>query len=552
MTSQLGLTRDVPQFPEELRNKVVSCSNCGWFPNHLDGYLWPSMGEQACNWIERNLILGEGDYFGKLIKLREDQARFIYCWYEYCGNCNFWHYDRALRMAATGDGKTQFIATPIMVDFAGPPDIATKSPNIPVAAASWEQADLIFKAVSIMCGGAKDSQVPESPLFGHFNVLDSEITFKDGRPGRIFRTAAVAGTNEGGLPSLFVGDEIHEWGALGETKARRHTVISKSTRKRNLSTISGIRRGPGRVLNISTAGFDKNNSMLGNMYLHAKRVEHEPSLDPKFLSDIYEAPDGLNYDDPADREIAVKAASKGAGTLWNIKDRVNAWNDPTMEHHEWIRYFANRWVDVAEDSWMKDHPQAWMNCSGAWEASNSNAFVLSVDMALKHDSVAVTRVEYLGDEDGRTAVTAKFWRANEHGGRIPHTDVWKYIKKQATGLGFKGVVYDPRYFEVPAKLLEEEGIQVIEFDQNPQRMAPACGMAYDKILAKMIVHDGNPDLWHHVNGACKAELERGGFTLRKGKSRGHIDGAIAMCMGVWALHAMDLSEYTVIEGSLMA
>jgi hypothetical protein len=30
--------------------------------------------------------------------------------------------------------------------------------------------------------------------------------------------------------------------------------------------------------------------------------------------------------------------------------------------------------------------------------------------------------------------------------------------------------------------------------------------------------------------------ERGGFTLKKGKSKGHIDAAVAMCMGVWMLH----------------
>lgn len=130
--------------------------------------------------------------------------------------------------------------------------------------------------------------------------------------------------------------------------------------------------------------------------------------------------------------------------------------------------------------------------------------------------------------------------------------MWRYIRKQATGLGFRGVVYDPRYFEVQAALLEEDGIQVVEFDQNPARMAPACGITFDKILSKSIVHDGNPDLWSHVQGACKAEQERGGFTLRKSKSKGHIDGAIALCMGVWVLHAMDVSPFQTIHGKLYA
>lgn len=537
---------------EELKRKAGYCLNCDWRPGVEGNYLWPTMGDVAANWIEDNLVLGEGDYYGQLMALRDDQLNFIYRWYEYCPNCGYWHYDRALRLAATGDGKTQFFAAVIVCEFAGPKGIAPESPNIPVAAASWEQADLLFKAVSVMCGGTKDAPVPQSPLYGQFNVRDAEITFADGRPGRVFRTAAVAGTNEGGLPSLFACDEVHEWGSLGDTKARRHTVISKSTRKRNikLNDGSGRTRGPGRVINISTAGFDKHTTMLGAMYMHAKRVIHDPKVDPKFLADIYEAPDGLDYEKPEHREIAVRAASHGADIIWNVRDRVNSWNDPTMEHHEWIRYYANKWVDVAEESWMKDHPQAWGRCQGEWIRNNENAFVIAVDMALKHDSVAVLIIEHL--EDGRTGVSPKFWRASDHGGRIPHSDVWRYIKKQAKGLGFKGVVYDPRYFEVQANLLEEEGIAVVEFDQNPQRMAPACGIAFDKILAKSIVHDGNPDLWSHIQGACKAEQERGGFTLRKSKSKGHIDGAIALCMGLWVLHAMDLSPYKTLHGKLYA
>jgi phage terminase large subunit-like protein len=98
------------------------------------------------------------------------------------------------------------------------------------------------------------------------------------------------------------------------------------------------------------------------------------------------------------------------------------------------------------------------------------------------------------------------------------------------------VVYDPRFFEVPARMLEGEGILAIEFDQSPQRMAPACGLTFKLLLEKRIVQNGDPDLAAHVKGAVAVPQERGGFTLKKGKSKGHIDGAISMCMGVWFLH----------------
>lgn len=506
------------------------------------GELWPSHGALAVRWIEDNCVCGEGDWFGQLIKLRPDQKRFLYRWYEYCPECQQWRYDEALRYAATGDGKTQFIATMVVLEFAGPAPIAVPSPNIPIAAASFEQADLLFSAVATMCGG-RDQAVKESPLCGFFEVYDTEIKFADGRPGRIFRVAAVAGTNEGGLPTLFVCDELHEWGEPGSNKARVKTVIGKSTRKRRTP------HGCGRIISLSTAGFDIKRSLLGDMVKLGRRVLRNQALSPRFLFDCREAPDGLDYRRAADREMAVRAASSAADVLWSVADRVNDWGKPAWPAHEWIRYYANRWVDVAEDSWLKEHPAAWRECRGKWEPSDENPWVLTVDMALKHDSVAVDRIEQL--PDGRIAVTAKIWNAKDHDGRIPHDEVWTYILEQARGGGFRGVVYDPRYFEVPARMLEQDhNIQVIQFDQTLERMAPACGLTFKLMLARQLVHDGDPDLAAHVVAAASVPQERGGFVLKKGKSKAHIDACIGMVMGVSVLYDPPDDE-VVIQGSLM-
>lgn len=515
------------------RPDADACQRCGWSAH---GDIWPSHGGIAVKWIHKYLILADGDFYGQPFRLRPDQKLFLWRWYEYCPNCLQWRYNRALRMAATGDGKTQFIAAIVCLEFAGPKKIVPKSPIIPIAAASFEQADLLFSAVSTMLGG-QDPSTSVAPLRGLFNVFDTEITFADGRPGKIHRIAAVAGTNEGGLPTLFLCDELHEWGDVGEGKrARVHTVVGKSTLKRQ--TV----HGSGRIINISTAGFDKDHSLLGVMYKHAKRVMKDPSIDPRFLPDIHEAPEGLNFEDPEDRAKAVMAASSGADVIWSVQDRVAAWNDPTVPKHEWIRYYANCWADIAEGSWLQDHPGAWSECSGEWKPSNAHDFVLSVDMALKHDSVAVVRVELL--PDGRFACTAKIWDAKDHGGIIPHDEVWEYIKDQAKGSGFKCVAYDPRYFEVPARLLERDhNIPVLQFDQTPERMAPACGETYKLIIQKKIVHDGDFDFGTHVRGSVAMPQERGGFTLKKSKSKTHIDACVAMCMGVWVLKAMlDLLE----------
>lgn len=536
----------------------TSCTRCGWDPG--DG-IWPSLGGSAVRWIQENLIFGEGDFFGQPFKLMPDQKLFLYRWYEFCPECDQWRFNEGLRMEATGGGKTQFIAAIVLLEFDGPPEIATVSPNIPIAAASWDQADLCFGQAAMMVGG-RDDEITEAPLCGQYNVFDTEITFKDGRPGKIYRIAAIAGTNEGGLPSLFVCDELHEWGEMGSKKARVHAVVGKSTKKRKRfwDPNSPVKydaygdayqdgRGCGRILNISTAGFMRRGTLLGTTYDRCKRILRDQTIDARYLVNIYEARPGLNFSNPEHRRIAARDASPAAGVIWSVADRVAEWGK--IEDHEWIRYYANTWPEINEDSWLKDHPQLWAHSAGEWKSRpNENPWVLSVDMALNQDSVAVVRCEWLANELGqddnpneaRVAVTARIWKASDYEGRIPHAEVWNYIKGLATGkksAGFKGVVYDPRYFEVPARLLEtEHKVRVIEFSQDASQMAPACGMTFKKMLAGQIVHDGDPDFQDHVQSAAKVPIERGGFVLKKGKSKGKIDACIAMCMGIATLHAL--------------
>ena len=525
----------------------LPCPDCGWAPPA--GRLWPTEGPLAVRWMERFLILGEGDWYGRPMRLRPDQKRFVYRWYEYCGGCGYWRYDEAVRGAATGDGKTTFVAGIECLEMFGPPQIAPMSPNIVNAAASFDQADLLFNTAGIMLGG-RDQVVRESPLCGYAEVYDTEIRFADSRPGLMKRVAAVAGTNEGGLPSLFVCDEVHEWGEPGSGKARVHMVIGKSTKKRRLQcgipqedgSLRPVTRGSGRILNISTAGFDVDNSLLGAMYLHGKRAEEKPAIAPRLLFDWQEGPSPAeaSYDDPAVRRLAVQQASAAAGILWDVEARVREWDKPAVQAHEWIRYYANRWVDVAEESWLADHPAAWGQCQGAWETDGSELVVLAVDMSLKHDSTAVVECTMLAD--GRTAVTARIW--NPADGKVDHLEVFEHIRGRAAELGERlcGLVYDPRFFELAARQLEESDITVIEFDQWTI-MAQAAGETFEQIIKHRLVHDGNPELSRHVRSAVKRQQERG-FTLSKNKSRWKIDAAVAMCMGVWTLQ-----QQTDIEGT---
>ena len=189
-------------------------------------------------------------------------------------------YDRALLGVGKGNGKSELAAALALVELAGPvvfsgwadpdakvleprlPDVRL-APDIPIAAASYNQADTLFSAASTM--------VTEGPLAPMFVCGASEIAFKHGI-GKLYRVAAAAGTNDGLRPTFFGADELHEWEGR---KERVHTVISNGVAK----------RAGAWELAISTAGWDVG-SLLGQLYEEGKAGD-----DPRFLFEWWEPGD---------------------------------------------------------------------------------------------------------------------------------------------------------------------------------------------------------------------------------------------------------------------
>jgi phage terminase large subunit-like protein len=98
------------------------------------------------------------------------------------------------------------------------------------------------------------------------------------------------------------------------------------------------------------------------------------------------------------------------------------------------------------------------------------------------------------------------------------------------------VSFDPRFFDVPAKMLSDEGLAMVEVPQSPEMMTPICGSLMELIKRKQLRHDGDQTLGVHVLNAVPRFNERG-FTLQKSKSRGRIDGTIALALAAdRALH----------------
>lgn len=502
----------------------------------LTSPLRDTLGRLAVRWIETNLIHGEGGFYGKPYRLTSDQKLFLYRWYEYTSgghntdtgefdeNLIVWVHRRGLLGRPKGEGKTEFLAAIAMLEFAGPFPIAQKSPVIQIAASSFDQARELFTQVQIMAGGVKN-MVGDSPLCGFFDVFDTQILFADGRPGKIERVAAAAGSNDGAKPSLVLCDELHEWTGSRE---RVHTVLANGPTK----------RFNGRELNISTAGVGRgsvppkqSDSLLWKMYAEGLMSREDPNVAPELLFDWREASPHWNLDNADELEAAIREASPSAGILWPIEARMARRADPKVPSHEFARYFLNQWVDASSDGWLAEHPMAWTDSTSEQIIPNLAPIVVGVDMSLRHDSTSLVWV--WRNEDGDAIADARVFVSD--GNKIDYAEVLRFITDElGTRFTIDRIVYDPRFFELIAVMLTDRGFLVVEMPQSPERMAPACGHLYDEIISGRVLHSADPIFASHVNSAARRESDRG-FTLSKGKSKAHIDAVIALVMALWEL-----------------
>lgn len=488
-----------------------------------------SYGRTAIQWMQQQLIHGEGDRFGQPLRLLPWHREFLWRWYETDpSRPERWWYEEALVGGESGAIKTEFFAALAMLELAGPRRFRRTTPIITMAAASFEQAGELFRQAQIMAGGTADAPVERAPLHGLFQVFDTEILYGDGRPGRIQRVAARAGTSEGGKESLFLADELHEW--VGD-KGRVYDVRAKSLTKRT---------PPGRVCGMSTAAFGRGqvpprdtDPLLWRLYARGLLEQGDPAS--RYLFDWREAPPEIEQkrDDPEAIRAALRMM-RAADVAWSVEQRARDIETRKIPWAEAVRYYFNRFVQMAADSWLVELPGVWEECAAEDAAPpDGSDVVVGVDMALHHDSVGV--IVAGRHPDGRIGWWPRAWAPQR--GRIDHADVFATIVGTlASRWRIQSVTYDPRYFELHARMLEDHGIAAIEFPQSPERLIPADGLTFELLRDHQLTHPNDPTLNAHAAAASWRETERGRY-LSKGRSLGHMDLIRAGSMATWELLA---------------
>jgi phage terminase large subunit-like protein len=302
-------------------------------------------------------------------------------------------------------------------------------------------------------------------------------------------------------PSTVIFDELH--------------VQPNSELWDALTLGSGARRDP-QIVAITTAGYDLS-SVCGTLYSYGQRVVRGELEDDSFGFWWWEAPEGCDLND---REAWLAANPNLADGLLDPEDMEIAVRQTSEIAVR--RYRLNQWVRTAEDSWL---PQgAWELCRSDEKLEADQAVWVGVDMALKHDSIAVVTVGWVGD---RLVSEAKIWLPD--GGVMDVFAVESFLRELAQRFDVQEIAFDPAFFQRSAEVLAEDGFPMVEFPQSPQRMVPACGNLYELIVNRKLAHDGSPVFADQVLSAAQ-RMKDNGWTLSKGKSKRKIDAVIALAM----------------------
>jgi phage terminase large subunit-like protein len=352
--------------------------------------------------------------------------------------------------------------------------------------------------------------------------------------------ATSSGSSQGKNASCLILDELHEW----KDRAYFDSLLYADTARVNSS-----------VWMITTAG-DELTSLCYEEYERASRIAKGKDLAIDHLAVIYEADSDAKFDDLEQ----WKRANPNFGVTLPVR-KIQKAIDQARSSPQRIaalkRYRLNLWTQ-AKDSWIDE---------GKWnalpdidlDAIGSSHCYGGLDLANVHDFAAFARAWRV---DGVTSFRVVLWMPEgrivekEQSDRIPLRD-WiargfvvptpgdeidfAAIRSQIRDLHAITPISELGYDRwnaahlVNQNLAAEDGLNCVEVPQTMAIMGPVSAEFERLLNAGNIRHEGNPALAWMVGNAITLTDSNDNFRPIKKRSKGRIDGLIAMLIALQRL-----------------
>ena len=405
--------------------------------------------------------------------------------------------DAAVLQTPRGNGKSTFgggLATWALFD-----DDETGAPQVPIIATKITQAIR-------SCYGVAVSMIKAEPELDRRALIYTGISqprvVVPANEGEMFPSSNDTDGLQGLDPTLSLVDEIgfqpvESWDSLR---------LASGKRERSLT------------VGLGTPGLDRENALF-----QLRSIVSSGGVLPGFVYREYGAPEGSAIDDRKAWRVANPAIAAGFLRIGALETDLAL----TPEGHFRVFRLGQWWEGV--DTWLgADGRALWESLTNPYEFVGGAPTWVGVDVALKRDTTAVVSMQRRAD--GRLHAICRVWVPTDER-PVDVTDVMQYLRDLDEIYDVQTISYDPRFFDVPAKYLGDEGLRMVEMSQSLELMTQAIGGLYEAIMNKTITHDGDPVFATQVLNAVPRYNERG-FTLQKSKSRGKIDAVIALALAL--------------------
>lgn len=478
-------------------------------------------GQRVIAFIEKYCVCPEGESVGKPLRLEPFQKDFILAVYD-----NPYGTHTAYLSLGRKNGKTALIAAILLCHICGPE--ARKNSQIVSGARSKEQAAIIFDLACKMINASQKLSgiVKIHPSGKRLTGLLMNVSYK--------ALSAEGKTTHGLSPILAILDEV------GQVKGPIDPFVSAIT------TAQGAYRDP-LLIAISTQA--PTDADMFSIWIDSQKS----NPDPRVVCHIYTAEKGC---DILDRN-AWAAANPALGIFRSIEDvekqALRASNMPTNEA-EFRNLILNQRVESASPFVT---PAIWQRNSSPPRSLTGKKVWCGLDLSAVRDLTAFVAV---GEEDD---IECTFWlpesglREKSKEDKVPY-DIWardgilsttpgeaieyEYVAQFLRGFfdshDVQKVAFD-RYnikFLKPWLLKENFSEKEIEdkfqeFGQGTASMTPALRELETRLANGRMKHGDNPIL-NMCSHNARVIGDSGARKLDKQKSRGRIDGMVALAMAV--------------------
>ena len=372
-------------------------------------------------------------------------------------------------------------------------------------AAEKEQARIVF-------GEAK--RMVESSELSSLVILYKDSIYVPST-GSVFKVvSAEAYSKEGLNPSRVIMDELH---------AHQNRELFDV-----FSLAMGNRGKIAQLVAITTAGVKTDSSgqdsIAYSLYQYGQKVARGEIIDPAFFMAWWEA------DPDADHRLRESwiQANPGFGDIISEEDFESAVKRTPEAEFRTKR--LNQWVS-SQNTWLPNG--AWDSCAAEIEFPNDVDYVLGFDGSYSGDSTAIVAVTI--EEIPRAFLVAtweKDFANDDESWRVPIQEVEQtlldYVAKFPQ---VREIVCDPFRWSRSMEVLQEAGLPIVAFPNTVARMVPATAMVFDAVMAKEVLHDGNPAMARHIDN-CVLKVDGRGprITKESNNSKRKIDNAVAFVM----------------------